>query len=389
MDIDRFGDSPTGHLLPIQVRHAGEEIDYFGFVPNHLPDEIPLRPETILAVSEADQALGLLEGAARMLPNPTLFIRPMVRREAVSTSALEGTYAGFSEVLEAEAAQSAHPTAEIREILNYTTTAEQALTWIENGRVTLNLIKQLQSTLVAGTRGDSPDSGRFRTVPVMIGPQGASPTEAHFIPCPDGIVLEDRMIDWEEWNYRNDAIPAVVRSAVSHYQFETIHPFRDGNGRLGRLVAILLLIERGPLSGHFFSLSPFLEAHRREYGELLRGVSGEGDWDAWVAFFARAVQVQATEAHRKAEALLRWREATVERLRHRGIKGSAITLCENLIGFPVISRTQAAGLADVTYRAATLAIDKLVTEGVLREATARRTYRRLYFAPEALAILDR
>jgi Fic family protein len=387
MDIDRFANSPTGQLVPLKVRHGGEEIDYFGFLANPLPDEIPLNAETILAVSEADQALGLLEGLARMLPNKALFVRPIVRREAVSTSALEGTYAGFSEVLEAEAAKSAHPTAEIREVLNYMNTAEQALEWIQDRPITLNLIQQLHSTLVQGTRSDSPDSGRFRTVPVMIGPEGAPPTDAHFIPSPSGIVLEDRMRDWEEWNYREDHIPAVVRTAVSHYQFETIHPFRDGNGRLGRLIAILLLIERGPLSGHLFSLSPYLEAHRGEYGEHLRSVSGEGDYDSWVRFFAEAVRVQADEGHTKAERLLRWRETTVEQLRDAGIKGSAITICENLIGFPVISRTHARDLADVTYRAATLAVEKLVEEGVLVEV-AGRSYGKLYFAAQVLDILD-
>ena len=387
VDTARFANSPNGHLEPLVIWHGGKESDYFGFVPDRLPDAFSLTAETTLAVSEADQALGLLEGVARMLPNTALFIRPIVRREAVSTSALEGTYAGFSEVLEAEVAQSAHPTAEVREVLNYTRTAERALVWIKSQPITLGLLQQLQAVLVAGTRGDGPDTGRFRTVPVMIGPEGAPPANAHFIPCPPGAVLEDRMRDWEEWNYRQDATTSVVRSAVSHYQFETIHPFRDGNGRLGRLVAILLLIARGPLSGHLFSLSPYLEARRGEYGDLLRGVSGEGDWDSWVRFFAIGVRDQAIEAHGKAESLLRWRESTVDHIRDSGIKGSAITLCENLIGFPVISRTQAAELADVTYRAATLAIEKLVEAGVLREATGR-TYGRLYYAPEVLAILD-
>jgi Fic family protein len=387
MEIDRFRETPTGHLVPLTVHYQGKETAYFGFVADPLPERIQLQPETNLVVSEADQALGMLEGVASMLPNKALFIRPIVRREAVSTSALEGTYAGFSEVLEAEVSQPDRATGDIREVLNYTKTAENALAWIEGRHITLGLIQQLHETLIAGTRGDSPDTGRFRTIPVMIGPEGAPPTEAHFIPSPPGVILEDRMRDWEEWIHREDAIPVVVRSAVSHYQFETIHPFRDGNGRLGRLLAILVLIERGPLSGHLFSLSPYLEARRAEYGELLRAVSGEGDFDSWVRFFASAVRDQAIEAHGKVQSLLAWRQTAVERLREAGLRGSVITICENLIGFPLVTPSQASDMVDVTYRAANLAIGKLVDHGVLIEATGRN-YGRIFVAPQVLTILE-
>jgi Fic family protein len=388
MDIDRFQNSPVGRLQPMTVWHAGREVDYFGFVPDPLPSEVPLSDATHLAVSQADQALGLLEGVAGVLPSRDLLIRPIIRREAVSTSALEGTYAGLSEVLEAEVTDDRRWTSEVLEVLNYAQTTERALTWIEEGKpITLNLIKSLQETLVSGTRGDTADTGEFRSVPVMIGPNGAPPEAAHFIPGPPGDELRALLEDWETWNYKEDNVPAIVRAAISHYQFETIHPFRDGNGRLGRLLAILLLIERGPLTGHLFSLSPYLEARRGEYGELLRGVSAEGDYDSWVRFFATAVTEQASQGRTRVSGLLDWREETVSRLRHDGLRGTVISIAESLIGYPFTSPSQAQHQFNVTYRAANRAIGQLSERGILAEITGR-SYGRVFAAPGVMRILE-
>lgn len=369
------------------VWHAGREVDYFGFVPDPLPREVSLTDATYLAVSQADQALGLLEGVAGTLPNRDLLIRPIIRREAVSTSALEGTYAGLSEVLQAEVSEVGDWTSEVREVLNYTRTAEQALAWIAEKPITLNLIKDLQETLVKGTRGDTAETGRFRTVPVMIGPDRAPPEAAHFIPGPPGEEMRTLFGDWESWNYSEDNIPALVRAAISHYQFETIHPFRDGNGRLGRLLAILLLIERGPLTGHLFSLSPYLEARRGEYGDLLRGVSAEGDYDSWVRFFAAAVAEQASQARTRVNGLLEWREDVVARLRSDGLRGTVIAIAESLIGYPFTTPSQAQHQFSVTYRSANRAIGQLAERGVLTEITGR-SYGRVFAAPGVMRILD-
>ena len=387
MDIDRFVDSPVGRLVPITVPYAGSEVEHYAFVPDPLPNEISLSESTLLDVSEADQRLGILEGAAGALPNKDLLVRPMIRREAVSTSALEGTYAGLSEVLEAEVSESLRARSEVLEVLNYAAAAEQALDAIEHSPISLNLILRLHSTLIAGTRGDSADTGRVRSVQVMIGPQGAPPTRAHFIPPPPGESLDDALRTWEAWNYAPNPISPVVRAALSHYQFEAIHPFRDGNGRLGRLLAILLLIERGPLSAHLFSLSPFLEARRDEYGQRLRAVSGEGDFDGWVGFFARAIAEQARLARDRVHRLLGWRQDTVDRLRSTGLRGTAIVIAESLIGYPVVTPSRASEQFNVTYRAANRAVGRLVDEGVLSEVTGQR-YGRVFAAIEVLSILD-
>lgn len=387
MDVERFASSPIGTLEPITIDFRGSTIGHFAFVPAPLSAEISLSEEEHLAVSKADQALGILEGVAGTLPSKQLLIRPLIRREAVSTSALEGTYAGLSEVLEAEAADPSRAGSEVREVLNYIRTAEQALTAIETRPISINLIKDLHRTLMTETRGDTQEAGGLRTIPVMIGPEGASPTDAHFIPPPPGTVMRELLEDWEEWNYREDHISSVVRTAVSHYQFETIHPFRDGNGRIGRLIAVLLLIELGPLSGHLLSLSPYFEARRALYGEHLRDVSATGDFGPWVAFFADAVASEAAEARRTVDRLLAWRQMNVERLRDMGLKGVVIALAESLIGFPVVTAPISANRLSVTYRSANRAIRILTDAGVLEEITGRR-YGRIFVAREVIEILN-
>jgi Fic family protein len=386
VQAERYKGSPIGRRVPITVPTPGGVESHVSFVPSPLPAAVRLSDPTHLAVSEADQAMGLLEGAARQLPNRNLLIRPIIRREAVSTSALEGTYTGLSEVLEAEIQEGPSRRPEIREVLNYVRATEYALEQIKNQPISLNLTQQLHRLLIRGTRGDSPDTGRFRTVQVVIGPQGLPIADSHFVPPPPGDEMLQLLEDWGEWNYRTDDLPVVVRTAVSHYQFEVIHPFRDGNGRLGRLLAVLLLIERGPLCGHLLSLSPFLEARRAEYGEHLREVSATGNFDPWVRFFARTVAAQAVAAAARAERLLAFRGTAVHRVRDARIKGLAVSITEDLIGYPVTSVSEIAARYGVSFRAANQAVAKLVDRSLLREATGRG-YGRVFVCEEALELL--
>lgn len=386
MDVDRFEDSPIGHLAPLRITAGDRSIDHYAFVPDLLPDRIELSDETRLVVSMADQALGKLEGLATQLPNPNLLIRPVIRREAVSTSALEGTYAALSEVLEAELIDTSRSRVEVREVVNYLSATEQALSRLTTQPIHMNMLLDLHAMLFAGIRGDTPETGRLRSIPVMIGPPGVSPEHSSFVPPPPEEVPR-LLSDWEKWNYREDAIPIVVRSAVSHYQFEAIHPFRDGNGRLGRMVAVLLLIDRGPLSGHLFSLSPYLEARRAEYGERLREVSSTGEWDGWVRFFTQGIATQSDSARNRAQSLLRWRDETVSHLRGVGLKGLVISIAESLIGYPGITPTAAASRFEVTYRSANRAIGILEERGVITEITGR-DYDRFFLCRDVVAMLE-
>ena len=386
MDVKRFENSPIGKVVPITIAMRDQTVDHFAYVPQPLPARIELSDATRMAVSEADQALGKLEGLASLLPNPHLLIRPTIRREAVSTSALEGTHTALTDLLEAEFVESSRDRAEVVEVLNYMRATEAALLRLQREPIHLNMLLGLHSILFQRVRADMAEIGQVRSVPVLIGPSGARPAAAHFVPPPPA-VLHDLLDDWEKWNYRDDHIPIVVRAAVSHYQFETIHPFRDGNGRIGRLVAALLLIDRGPLSGHLFSLSPFLEARRAEYGELLRNVSATGEWNDWVEFFARGVANQADGSRLRVERLIHWREETVARLRAEGLKGTTITIAESLIGYPGVTPTEAAVRFDVTYRSANRSIGKLEALGILTETTGR-TYDRFFLCRDVVDIIQ-
>jgi Fic family protein len=192
--------------------------------------------------------------------------------------------------------------------------------------------------------------------------------------------------DWERWNYNTPHLPLLARIAVSHYQFETIHPFTDGNGRMGRLIAILLLIDRGPLSDHYMVLSPYLEGRRDRYVELLGQTTVSGDFDPWVRFFAEAIRSEASAARLRISALVSYRSATVDRLRRAGLKGTIIEIAERLVEQPVVTASVVAKTFDVTFQTANRAIARLVDEGILEEATGK-TYARVFVAREVFRLM--
>lgn len=218
------------------------------------------------------------------------------------------------------------------------------------------------------------------------GASDSSVTEARFVSPPPGPLLEELSSDWEKGTHASDSLPLVARIAISHYQFETIHPFIDGNGRMGRLIAILLLIDRGPLSNHYMVLSPCLESRRERYVDLLGQIASTGDFDPWVRFFAEAVSAEATAASTRISALVEYRPMTVDSLLGTGLKGAVIEIAEQLIERPVLTPSAIAQALDVRYQIANRAVSRLVDEGVLEEATGR-TYARIFVAKEVLRLL--
>lgn len=391
MDADAFRGSPIGRLQPIEVvdGYTEERFDHFAYVPAPLPDALEafdLDAETWRAISEADQALGRLDGAGSQVQNPLLLVRPTIRREAVSTSALEGTYTDLAQVLEAEAAGD-DADASVHEVRNYIRAAETGLRLLDTRPTSLNLINELHAILMKGTRGDSWESGQVRQRQNWIGPHNCRVTESYFVPPPPGDALRDGLTAWERWLHRDDDVPVIVRLAATHYQFETLHPYTDGNGRLGRLIVILHLIERGVIRDHLLSISPYFEPRRREYSEHLRQVSKTGDFNDWIRFFARGLTEQAGQSLRQIQALLAWRERTVTRLRDNGVRGVALQIAEELAAYPVVTVSGASSRYGVTYPAANAAIKRLVAEGVLEEVTGRN-YGRVFSAQQVFRIID-
>lgn len=390
MDCDRFRKSAIGDLVPITVhdaRYPDEPFHHFAYVPRPLSPSIPLAEATWNSITEASLALGRLDAATAQLPNPYLLVRPAIRKEAVSTSALEGTYTALTDILESEFLEDDDLPQDVVEVRNYVRAAEQALEAIKTRAIATNLIAELQAVLVKGTRGDSYEAGRVRERQVWIGPKRCKVTESHFVPPPPGETLLDGLRDWEKWIHGDHATNLLVRIAIGHYQFETLHPFNDGNGRLGRLIAILQLVDAGALRHPVLYISPYLEVRKGEYQEHLRSVSATGEYDPWVVFFSEALRVQAEDALTRTERLLTERDRMTAALRTEGARGVSIPIAEALIGYPVITPTAAAAQHGVSYVSANKAIKKLVALGILREVTGR-SYARMFLAPRIVSILD-
>jgi Fic family protein len=390
MQVEEFRGSPVGELRTISGHDALTQRDYrhFAFVPRALPESIPLTERTYCVVSEAHMAVGRLDFAVKRLPEPALLVRPTVRREAVSTSALEGTYAPLESVFEADYVDEANQSAEVREIRNYVRAAERALELIRTRPICLNVIAELQKILVKGTRGDTYDAGQLRQRQVFIGERSAGIERSRFVPPPPGDELVDGVTAWEKWINGEDNIPLLAKLAIGHYQFEALHPFSDGNGRLGRLIAILQLIEANALTFPVINLSPWLEARKEEYKDLLLNISRTGEFDSWVQFFCECVSGQADDTVKRIEELLEFRTEVHSKLRKAKVRGVANDIADDLLGYPIITASEAARRHGVTYPPASNAMNKLVEVGILREITGR-SYGRIFACDQVMGILGR
>lgn len=391
MQVERFRDSPIGTVVPISGfdQRYHEHYDHFAFVPSPLPDEgVALSPGTTEVVVNAALALGRLDQAGRQIPNPSLLRHPTLRREAQSTSALEGTYAPLTEVLEADLDEGPR-SPELIEILNYVTAAEHGFAWVaERRRITVGLILDLHRLLIQRTALDGPETGRVRSIQVVIGDRGRV-RDARFVPPPPGPALEQNLHDLVNWINRSDSPGrAVVDAALAHYQFESLHPLNDGNGRIGRLLVVLQMLATGILSEPFLTVSPWFEARRREYQDELQNLSETGDFDRWIAFFAEGIRAQADETTIKIRDLLDFQAEARTLARGSGRASVAVDLAEILIERPIVSVSWAVKRFKVSFPSANNAIGKLVEVGLLREMTGR-SYGRVFAAQRVLQILER
>lgn len=389
MRLEAVASSPIGQLVPITGfdTRRGKSFEHFAYLPHVLPEDVDLGQDTWKAVVSATSAVARLDQAGALIPNPYLLRRPILRREAVSTSALEGTHAAFTDILEADISEARPQSAEVHEVLNYVVAAEHAIDSFRNrDRLSISLLAEAHETLVRGTSSDGPDAGRLRTTQVLIGPTGCTVDEARFIPPPADDRLKSGADQWEVWVNTPHDLPAVVQAALAHYQFETLHPFHDGNGRIGRLGILLHFMHLGELREPLLEVSPWFEARRVEYQDHLLQVSCTGSWDPWVKFFARGITAQAVRTVQRIDDLLTYQRKTKEQLRAANVRGVAMDMAEQLIGVPYLTPTWAAKEHHVTYVAANSAIARLTGLGLLREVSGR-THSRMFSAPEVLKIL--
>ena len=393
MGMEHLTNSPVGYLVPIEVPVGEEMVKQRAFVPSPLPDEMTLSQSTWSAAVDAAVELGRLAGMTRGLQvEPSTLAGLTVRREALSTSALEGTYAPVADVLASEVMPLSPRTAAVIEVLNFVEATDHGVRRLAELPVCMRLARELHETLVTGTPSEDWQKGRVRETHVIVGAGlGADPAErlrdARFVPPPPGKLLTDGLNQWEHWTNTASLHP-LVRIAASHYQFEALHPFTDGNGRIGRLLAVLQLIEANILDGPVVNLSPYFEARRDQYIGLLEQVSAEGAWDEWITFFCEALSSQAADSVRRIRDLLAWRDRTLERLRNADVRGTAHDVVQRLIGQPMATARSISDRHGVSAGTANHALRRLSELGIVQEITGR-PYARVYAAQEVLALLHR
>lgn len=357
------------------------------FVPNPLPPSLAWTPELARAQSEADLALGRLAGVAQTLPNPQLVIGPFVRREAVLSSRIEGTQASLSDLVLFEVAPaSGSPPEDVKEVANYLRALEFARGRMQEIPLSLRLIRETHAKLLEGVRGGQSQPGEFRTVQNWIGAPGSRPAEARFVPPAPGD-LPQCLDEFERFLNVPSDLPALIRLALIHYQFEVIHPFKDGNGRIGRLLITLLLCLEGIVPQPLLYLSAYFDQHRRAYYDHLLGVSQRGAWVAWLTYFLRGVTEQATDGVARADRLLALREEFRERCHATRCPATTLKLVDALFRSPAVTLAKTGELLQVTPRAAQGNIDKLVELGILREVTGQQR-NRAYLAEEIVRVVD-
>jgi Fic family protein len=363
--MEGLENSPIGRLVPIVGTdgRSGEHFEDTAFLADPLPAVVDLSAATWTAVVRAEASLARLDQAARQVPQPSLLRQPALRREAQSTSALEGTFAPFEEVLESDIEQRGHMSLEMHEILNYVVAAEEAFAWIDERPVTTNFIANLQQRLVSGTPSEYGDAGQIRDRQVLIGARDASVRDARFVPAPPGDQLRAGLEDWVDWiNEPSPEMPLVVQAALGHYQFETLHPFSDGNGRIGRLLIVLQLMRQRVLREPILVVSPWFEERRVEYQDALLTLSRTGDWDSWVHFFATGVGASADTTHERVERLLSWQQEALARVRALGISGVAERVAGELVGTPFLRANEVAQRHEVSHQGAMNALRRLAQE---------------------------
>lgn len=358
---------------------------YRAFVPDPLPPETPWTPELVRALSDADRTIGRLAGEGGRLPNPHLLIRPFVRREAVLSSRIEGTQATLGELLAAEAGAAVERSpADLREVANYVVALEYGIKRLKKLPLSLGLLRELHQKLMAGVRGNYATPGEFRRSQNWIGPPGSTLANAVYVPPPPTELMAC-LGDWEKFLH-DRSLPALVQIAMIHSQFEAIHPFLDGNGRVGRLLITLFLVEREILPTPLLYLSAFFEATRRDYYERLRGVTERGEWSEWLQYFLNGIARQAEDALGRAERinghLAEWRVAAA------GTSSRVpLALVDQLAANPFLTIKGAARRLDVAFTTAQRAVAKLEQLGIVREVSqAKRD--RVYCAKALMDILE-
>ena len=366
-------------------RYQRQPTGYRAFVPVPLPPQPPVRlgGELQRLLSQADLALGRLDGSIQTLPNPDLFVFMYVRKEAVLSSQIEGTQSSLQDLLAAEAQlYTANMPKDVDEVVNYVAAMKYGLARLSELPLSVRLIREIHERLLDGVRGSRLAPGELRRTQNWIGSGGCTLSEATFVPPPPDIVPQ-ALSDLEKFFHTESDLPLLIRIGLMHAQFETIHPFLDGNGRIGRLLITLLLCENGVLHKPVLYLSHYFKRHRQSYYDLLQAIRDNGAWEDWLEFFLRGVaevSVQAADTSRRILILREThRNLITENLGYSA--GNGHRVLERLFERPIVSVNEVRDFTRTTYPAANQLVERLVKIGILSEITGQPRNRRFRYDP--------
>lgn len=359
---------------------------YKSFVPNKLPPEpgIAFDSELWKLLSDADRKLGRLDGITQILPNPDLFVAMYVQKEAVLSSQIEGTQASLTDVLGADG--EAEKGIDIREVVNYVNAMEYGLERLKEFPLCLRLIREIHQKLLEVGRGSNCTPGEFRTTQNWIGPVGCTLMNASFVPpiVPD---MQKALADLENFFYEGDNIPSLVKIAMIHAQFESIHPFLDGNGRVGRLLITFWLCAEKILSKPLLYLSYYFKSNRIEYYDRLMEVRRKGDWEGWIKFFLRGVAIVADEATESAKNIIGLKEHYMKILGE--YNNNYVKLLDKLFLNSYVTKNKVMELLQVSYPTAGTIVEDFVTLGILKDMTPNQQRNKKYCFIDYVSILNR
>lgn len=359
---------------------------YRAFRPNPLPPPIEWTEPLAVALANASTLVGKLAGEGRRLPNPHVLIRPFVRREAVFSSRIEGTQSTLGELLAAEAGAAVERSPEdLREVGNYVVALEYGIERLKTLPLSLRLVRELHEKLMTGVRGQHATPGEFRRTQNWIGRPGATLAQATYVPPPPDS-LSEHLSAWERFLH-DQMLPPLVHVALAHYQFEAIHPFLDGNGRVGRLLITIELCDRNVLPAPFLYLSAFFDATRAEYYGGLRGITESGDWAGWLQYFLNGVARQAEDALSRAERT----NTLLEQWRHKLASDSHATVAFQMVDLlganPFLTPRGAQQRLGMAYNTVMRAIRQLEERGIVKEVSGGKRDR-VYCAKKLLQIFE-
>lgn len=357
---------------------------YTAFVPAPLPPDPPLQLDlaTVKLLAEAERALGRLDGTVKTVPDPDFFVAMYVRREAVLSSQIEGTQSTLEDLLAAELGTAAPGVpGDVGEIVNYVSAMNQGLARLEDLPLSLRLIREIHETLLQDSRGGYATPGEFRRTQNWIGPRGSTLATATFVPPPPKPEMLEALSDFEKFLHADTELPLLVAVGLAHAQFETVHPFLDGNGRVGRLLVTFMLVARQVLRAPLLYLSYYLKQHRSEYYDRLTAIREHGDWEGWIAFFLRGVAETATEATATAERIFDLRERHRALVIERQLGQNALKLIALLFARPVVNVNLVQAQLDVAWATANKLIGQFEQLGLISEVTGQKRSRVFRYDP--------